>query len=294
MELAAHDLEGEEIGGPPGGVGQEVGDQGGAARGVKVSHRGVELAHEKDCAGVHAPARSGLRVRHRAASRAQRPAMGSRVGARRCVLRGLRAQLRRLGRRRHRRPRGADREARLSRDKRPGRRRALADAGLQVAELPRLRHDRLRDDQPRLRHQCRFRPPAGGGAPPRHPGDRGLRDEPHQLPAPLVHRFGFLADAPVHRDWYVWRADDPGLDAALGRRQSHLARDATAPSTTASSGAACPTSTSRRRRCARRWSASPRSGCGAGSTASGSTPRGICSPTGRAICRTISRRPTPF
>ena len=82
-------------------------------------------------------------------SRGPRDRAGRPVVGRPRLLRGVRPQLRRLGRRRHRRPARADRAPRLPQrrrpghERRPGRDRAVADADRRVAELPRLRRRRL-------------------------------------------------------------------------------------------------------------------------------------------------------
>ena len=99
-----------------------------------------------------------------------------------------------------------------------------------------------------------------------------------------------------HRDWYVWRTDNPGGNSLSGTVPSGTPTP-TAPTlspatTTASSGAACRTSTSATRRSARRWSAWPPTGSAAASTVFASTPPATSSPTARGICRTTSPRPT--
>ena len=65
---------------------------------------------------------------------------------------------------------------------------------------------------------------------------------------PVVPRVGLLARLAAARLVRLER-DEPGLDPALERGQPHLARARAAPTTTASSGAGCRTSTSGTPRC---------------------------------------------
>ena len=69
------------------------------------------------------------------------------------------------------------------------------DAALLPLALPRrrLRHQRLLQRAPRLREHRRPGGVPGGRPPPRHPGHRRPRHEPHQRRAPLVRRVALVA-----------------------------------------------------------------------------------------------------
>ena len=98
---------------------------------------------------------------------------------------GVRAQLRRLRRRRHRRP--ARRAVPPGVHRRPGRRRHLAEPVLPVPPgRRRLRRVRLPRRRPRLRHPGRLRRPGRRRPPPRAAGDRRPRPQPHVERAPVV------------------------------------------------------------------------------------------------------------
>jgi len=139
------------------------------------------------------------------------------------VLRDLRPELFGLRRGRKGRPERARLPTRLferrqsGHDRRSRGGRRLAHAGLPIAELPRLRHDGLRDHQSRLRLQRGLRSLPRGGAPPRHPRDSRLRDEPHGRRPPVVRRFelrpGFGEAGLVRLE-----PDRPRLDAAVGEQ----------------------------------------------------------------------------
>jgi len=190
---------------------------------------------------------------------AARGSVAAELGQRRRLLRGVRPQLPGLGRRRE-----GDLKGLISRldylndgqsghQHRPGGGRALADAGVRLAQLPRLRHRQLREDQPRLRHRRGLRPAARGGAQAGHQ-DRGR-------PGAQPHRGG--------SSWFVESAKSPtsakrigtcgapptSTGRSPGTTKVPPGTRGGAPSTTASSGRGCRTSTTARRRCARRSSA---------------------------------------
>ena len=132
------------------------------------------------------------------------------------LLRSVRAQFRRLGRRRHRRPARPDRTARLPQRRRP--RRPPTDLGVtalwlmpdrRVAELPRLRRDRLPDGRPRLRHQRRLQGARRRRQGPRHRRHRRPRDEPHLRSSTRGSRTPARPGS-AHDDWYVWSDDRSG------------------------------------------------------------------------------------
>src|SRR5207248_1311474 len=120
-----------------------------------------------------------------------------RLDTRRRVLRDLRPVVLRLERRRHRRPERPDPEARLRRG--TGRRLHLAHAGGRVAQLPRLRRDRLLPRRARLRHQRRLQAAGGRSASPRYRGARRHGVEPQ------LERTSVLPGGPARHDVAVSR-----------------------------------------------------------------------------------------
>ena len=129
-----------------------------------------------------------------------------------------------------------------------GRHGAVADADLRLALLPRLRHHRLRAHQPRLRHRRGLRDALRGGPPPGHPGHRGLRHQPQRLRPPVVRRprpprrprpsATGTCGAPTTRG-----GGSPGTCTPAPRPGTATRR--TGSTSTACSGAACRTSTTR-------------------------------------------------
>ncbi len=185
-----------------------------------------------------------------------------------------------------REPRRPDREARLLERRRSGdddgsgSGRALADAGLRVAELSRLRHGRLRDDQPGLRDERGLRASRLGGAPA---GIRIILDFVVNHTGSGHPWFTDSASSPssAHRDWYVWRPDDPGSTQPWGGAN---------PTWHPLNGfyfygvfsSGVPDLNSARPPSGARSSASPGSGSTAAPTGSGSTPPGTSWRTTRA------------
>jgi hypothetical protein len=112
-------------------------------------------------------------------------------------------QLRRLERRRDRRPAGDHRPARPPQRRHPGLawgRRDLAVAVLPLADgRLRLRRGRLHRRGPDLRHPGRLRPAGRRGPRPRHPGHRRPGAQPQLRPAPLVPRVAVLPRQPQAR-----------------------------------------------------------------------------------------------
>ena len=119
----------------------------------------------------------------------------------------------------------------------------LADLGIDAIWLSpiypspgcrfRLRHQRLLQHRPALRHPGRLRPAGGGGAPARHPRDPGHGDEPHLRPARLVPGIPLQPGQPetglVHLagiDPNNWQASFGGkaweYDPATGQYYLHL------------------------------------------------------------------------
>ena len=198
--------------------------------------------------------------------------------ARRRLLRDLRPQLRRLERRRRRRP--PRDHATPAVPARARRRRALADAVLPVARRrPRLRRRRLRRRRPAVRHARRLRrarsPRAHELGPAR---DRRHRPEPHARTStrgsPATARA--TSRAPAGRrpaEQLAVELRRPGVDARRGARTS---------TTSTSSRPSSPTSTGTTRRCATTSTRSSASGSTAASTASASTSRTRSSRTRRS------------
>ena len=197
--------------------------------------------------------RSGRAGRDRTARRAApecRPARARPdrhdVAARRRLLRDLRALVLRQRRRRHRRLRRPDAEARLRQrrqsalDAQPRREVHLAHADRRVAELSRLRRQELLPRQSGVRHRGRLQAARRRGASSRHQGARRPGAQPRVERAPVLQggaaRPGVAASrtgsaSPPHR----------ATTRDRGASSSGTSRPSATSTTTGSSAARCPT-----------------------------------------------------
>ena len=182
----------------------------------------------------------------------------------------------------------------------PGRHRALAAAVLPLAlARRRLRHRRLHQRPPGLRHPRGLQGLPRRGPPARAQGDHRAGDQPHVGPAPLVPaRPPGPARQPGAR---LLRLERHGPRSTPARASSsRTSRPRTGPGTrwpTPTTGTASSptsrTSTSTTPWCTRRSSRPSTSGWRWGSTACGSTPSPI-STSARARTARTCRRPTQF
>ncbi len=200
-----------------------------------------------DAGGAHVRELLDRRTRRRPGSRTARGlGVEERLGARGRLLRGLREELPGLGRRREGGPQRPDLAPRLPQrrqagdDDGPGRRRPLAHAGLRVPQLSRLRHHRLRKDQPGLWHERRLPEAPRRGPPARHPRHRRPRREPQRRRPPVVRLGGLLREL-AHIATSTSGARPTRAGSSPGAETPAPGTRAAARTTTASSGAGCPT-----------------------------------------------------
>ena len=189
----------------------------------------------------------------------------ARLDPRRRLLRGLRPLLLRQQRRRDRRPERAHRQARLHQRRQPGladrsrRLLHLAHAGGGIAQLPRLRRQRLLPRRAGLRHQRRFQAAGRRGAPARHQGARG-----HGAQSLLERASVLPGGAPGH-DLALPRLvpllPDRRWERGPGARRRGTGLRCATSTTTAHSRARMPDLNYQTPPCGKRRRRSPRSGC---------------------------------